>query len=415
MILILECIVARRLCILFAGLVLIAAISAVYLTLPWQEGVCKLRTTSSVGQIFNYSIDSGYATTASKPDSLADISEDISGAKHYFTIPFKDRKLLGCLVVKGKSQYTVYADLNGNNSLADEEPLAVRHKKNRVFNFRSTFFGPASLKGDTACKASFYLFITNHVGSIHVAPARIKTGKIRINGQRHKIALADLDYDGKYKTHFTPASITPESTVYSPMCDRLSFDCNLDGKAQDCYFIAAESGPLPKLILINDQYYSVEIKHNKVLASPATPALGTLKLNTHNSSMHLYSDTYRCMIDSKNAVELPAGDYTAIYAINRFADANGDIWEATSKHTAVASFRITDGLETAIDLPTSFSLKTSADLKNGNCDIGIKLFSTDNTEYSPALSKAKDKTAEPVINIVDEKNNSLHVGTMEYG
>ncbi|MCK5000942.1 MAG: hypothetical protein KAS23_15475, partial [Anaerohalosphaera sp.] len=171
-------------------------VSYYYVTTPRQEGVCKLKTVSSVPYLYEYDIVHFFRTSDKKPESLSDFPEDVDGQKLFFTIPFTNRQLNGCLVDHGQKRYTVYIDLNGNNSLADEKPLDSRKKKYSSQNGSIHLFGPATLKQDVTVRTPFYLFLTNFTGGIHIAPTTVAKGKIRVDGKIHKVMLADLDFDG---------------------------------------------------------------------------------------------------------------------------------------------------------------------------------------------------------------------------
>jgi hypothetical protein len=388
-----------------------------HMTTLGKEGISKLKTVSSIPYLYEYDIVAFFRTKDKKPESLLDVPENTDGEKIFFTIPFTDRDMNGCLIDHGENRYTVYADLNGDNSLSDEKPLLSQKKTFNSPDYAIYLFGPSSIKSGNVTTSPFYLFLTNHTFGIHIAPTTIRKGKIRLNGVIHKVVLADLDFDGEYKTYFSPERLNSGGIGYEALCDRLLFDIDSDGKLRNRYFIRMESGPLAKLININRQYYSIQISDKELHASPVSPEFGTLKLNTHKSTMHLYSDTYSCFIDSANTATLPAGNYSVIYSQNHFKDANGNIWTCRSKRSSgpAADFEILANHETSVEFPKSFLLKTTAEYKAEKCEIKLALFSENGKEYTPLIQKNDETVAEPAIKIYDEQNTIVHFDKMKYG
>ena len=167
----------KKIGILFLALLITAGLGVAlyhYMTTPREEGVCKFKTVSSVPYLHEYDIVLFFRTKDKKPESLLGIPENIDGQKIFFTIPFTHRDLNGCLIDHGQKRYTVYVDLNGNNSLADEKPLVSQKKKYHSPDDAIYLFGPVSLKPDNAITTPFYLFLTNFTGGIHIAPTTIK-------------------------------------------------------------------------------------------------------------------------------------------------------------------------------------------------------------------------------------------------
>ena len=406
----------KKITILLLVLLITAVLGVVvhhYMTTPWQEGVCTLKTVSSVPYLYAYDIVNFYWTSERNPD-IPDISGNsitCDGRKILFSVPFKHRNLNGCLFDRGQSRYTLYADLNGNGSLTDEKPVVSQKKSDSFF-----LFGPLSLTDETTKNAPFYLFLSNFTAGIHIGPATIKKGKIKLNGNIHDLMLADLDFDGQYKTHFSPEYLK-DGGLWSPaVCDRLLFDIDGDKKFIDCHSLRYENLPLPKLIRLDKQFYSINISEKKLLASPVTPAMGTLKINTHESSMHLYSDTYPCFIDLANTAQLPTGNYSVIYSQNHIKDKQGDIWTWCFKRSgSAADVTMVANQETTLEFPTSFTLKTSVDYKDGKCGIRIRLFSDNSKEYTPLFQKNDENIQKPKLTILDENDTAIHTGTMEYG
>lgn len=391
-----------------------------YMTTPRQEGVCKLKTVPSLSYLYKYDIVNFYWTSEKNPDintdSLSGIPKNISGRKIFFSIPFRDRTLDGCLFDHGQNGYTIYADLNDNGSLTDESPV-VSHKQTYDDGDFLFLFGPLSLTDKTVLTAPFYLFLSNFTAGIHIGPTTIKKGKIKLNGHVHDLMLADMDFDGQYETHFSPECLKGEGIWNPALCDKLLFDLDRDKEFVDCYFLRRENLPLPKLIQLNNKYYSIKINDDILTASPTTPETGILKLNTHQSSIDLYSDTFSCLIDSANTVELPIGNYSVLYSQNQIKDSNGDIWSWRSSRSSepAANFTITDNQITTVAFPTAFTMKTSVDYEDGKCGIRIRLFSDTNKEYAPIFQKNDNNPQEPTLTILDENNKEIHTGQMEYG
>lgn len=388
-----------------------------YMTTPSTPGVCKLKTVSSVPYLHKDDIVNFYWTSKRNPD-IPDISEGLApvkGRKILFSVPFKHRDLNGCLFDQGQNGYTIYADLNNDGSLADETPV-VSHKQTYDDEDFLFLFGPLSLTDNTETPP-FYLFLSNFTAGIHIGPTTIKKGKIKLNGSIHDLMLADLDFDGRYKTHFSPECMKGKGLLNPALCDKLLFDFDGDKEFTTRYFLESELLHLPKLIRLEKQYYSVEVTDNELTALPSTPQTGTLRLNTQQSSFELYSDTYPCIIDYVNTVELPAGNYSVLRDFNFIQDKDGNIWNWCSIPNSgpIANFAIVPDQETTLEIPLSFTLKTSVDYKKGKCRVRIRLFSDNNKEYVPIFQKNEKQTREPTLTILDENNKAIHTGQMEYG
>ncbi|MCE5185152.1 MAG: hypothetical protein LLF76_03400 [Planctomycetaceae bacterium] len=386
-----------------------------YLSIPKEEGVAHLKTVSSVAYLYEYDVVNFFWALDKEPESLSGMPENISGDKTFFSIPFRDGNLTCCLFDKGNQDYTLYADLNGNNSLSDEKPIQS-HKKNYRHDGSLYVFGPLSLNDPGS--AAFYLILSNHLRGIHVAPTTVQKGKIRINNQIHEIMLADLDFDGKYQTYFSAESLLSNTLGRDTFCDRLLFDIDGDGRFINRYFTQMECMPLPKILNIyNSRYYALELRDKKLLTTPLNPELGTLRLNTYQSSLHLCSDTCSYLVDAVNLIQLPAGRYSIIYNRNNFTDPNENVWTCWSRRDAVGgrSFVIAPNAETQVEFPTTFLLTTDVSYVEGNCSIGVQLVDSGKAVYAVAIQKNGQTVAKPVITIYDEKQAAIHSGTMEYG
>ena len=406
--------------IILAALAIAGVVLHDYLTTPKEEGVCKLRTVSSKPYLYEYDIVHFFWTTPQKPELLLDSPENITGQKLFFTIPFTHDNLNGCLFDHGQNHYTIYADLNGNNSLADEKPFMSRKKKYRSPDGGVIYlFGPVSFKTESITTAPFYLFLSNFTGGIHIAPTTIQKGKIKINNNIHNIMLADLDFDGEYKTSFSPEYLINGTLLNESICDRLLFGHEGDDSFVNRYFIRMDIMPLPKLLKLSNQYYSFRVDNasKEIITKPTQPEFGTLKLNTEKSSVELFSDTYSCFINDANLTTLPTGNYSVVCSQNNIKDLNGDIWTWRSARRSgpAADFEITANQQTTVSFPTSFSLKTIIEYKDKTCQISIKLFSELNKEYIPLFEKNDEAVRKPILTIYDEQNALMYTGTMEYG
>jgi hypothetical protein len=383
------------------------------LRLPQSEGVCRLETVSSVPYLFKHGISNYFLALDEKPPALSPVPVSPDTLQRYFSIRFKNRTLNCCLI--GEEGYILYADLNGDNSFSDEKPLGFR-KEFYADNEFIYLFGPLSF-ADDASTAPFYLCRTDYSAVIHAAPVTVKTGKIRIGDSVHSVMLADLDFDNRYITRFSPECLLENAGWGAAQCDRLLFDLDSDKSFVNAYFERMERTPLCSLIRIDNTFYAVDVMADTLTASPQAVQTGTLKLNTESSSLMLYSDTYCCFVDSRNLVELPAGQYSVIHCQNHFKAPDKSIWTCRSMRTSgpAAQFSISADSRTSVTFPTAFALRTNIAYDQGDCRIGIELVDDSGIVYAAGIQKNYDRTDKPKISVCDSANKVLHTGTMEYG
>jgi len=380
---------------------------------PQAEGVCALKTVSSVPYLAKYVISHYFRALDEKPPSLSGVPQTDPDQTTFFSVPFRHRNMYCCLVAE--DTLTLYADRNGNNDLLDEKPLSPRRQK-IVDNVFLNVFGPLSL-ADDASTAPFYLYLPDDSAAIHRAPVTLSTGKIRIGESLCDVILADLDFDNRYITRFTPACRGPEAPWIDGLCDRLLIDLDSDGLFANRSFEQMERMPLCSLIRFQDGFYAIDIVADTLTAAPVTPPTGTLKLNTESSSLMLYSDTWCGFVNSSSTVELPAGRYTVAYAQNTFKDSRGDLWTCRSKSQsgAAPAFAISRGFPTRFCFPLAFRIQTDVAWGQEACQIDVELIDDTGTAYIPQIRKNHENTENPKISIVDGKGAVLHTGTMEYG
>lgn len=387
---------------------------------PKEEGIARLKLESAIPYIYNGRVPCQYyPTNSQKIDRLMDLPPETSGETLFFTLNLPDRDIAGCFSPNGKNRYRLYLDTNGNNQLSDEQPFnSFRKFPYRFKEPQYAIFGPISINNkDTQNYAPFYLFFTNHVSYIHIAPTTVRTGQIKLGDAVYDAALGDLDFDGRYATVFSPEKMCKGRYL----CDELNLTMpdnkSLRGVTPDV------QTPFSELIYLNQHHYSVTIPPDgsSLSIKPTTPEMGFFSVNSEKCSLFLYSNACsNSLLDITGATQVPAGDYLVYFAYITTKDDQGIRWAYRTKgrNNQVAAFEVVAGQTTQINFNPTFTLVPSIDLKNGDCSIDLNMFDQNGISFFPGFEKNDGNTrtwGKPVLSILAENGDTLHTGSMEYG
>jgi hypothetical protein len=387
---------------------------------PKEEGIARLKLESAIPYIYNNRVPCQYyPTNSQKTDSLIELPADTSEETLFFKLNLPDSEIAGCFSPNGKNRYRLYLDTNGNNQLSDEQPfISFRKFPYRFKEPQYAVFGPISINNkDTQYYAPFYLFFTNHVSYIHIAPTTVRTGQIKLGDAVYDAALGDLDYDSRYATLFS------QERMYNRgyLCDEISFTISDNTSALG--FNTVANTPFSELLYLNQRYYSVTIPPDGSSLSmmPTTPEMGLFSVNSEKCSLYLYSNACsNSLLDITGATQVPAGDYLVYFAYITTKDDQGIRWAYRTKgrNNQVAAFEVVAGQTTQINFNPTFTLVPSIDLKNGDCSIDLNMFDQNGISFFPGFEKNDGNTrtwGKPVLTILAENGDTLHTGSMEYG
>ncbi len=393
-----------------------------YMTIPREEGVCKLKTVQakpSISPPFNTPfIQQRTNVSRKKPDQILDMpTEKNSETPLYFVFTLNQIKFPG-VVYRGEKQWTIYADINLNGKLSDEK--AVVGKIRKKSQYRTDYvFGPLSIEDPSPLPIPpVYLAFSNyHYISLH--PAHYRTGKIRLNGTIYRVALMDGNYDGKHNSLF----VSPKGKNYEFDCDVLAFDMNQDRNFSPRYYQAPlEVFPLSRYIKVQTQYYEIISSEDghQLRLNPAEPAMGKLKVGKNTSiSCQLYSDAQSSVAEFTDEINLPAGQYVAYGGKLTLNDSNGDKWRFSGsrfeRQGPLTSFTIQPDKTHEIALGPPFTITSSVGKANSKINIRIRLQGRGGETFSARVYKNGHSLPRPTLKIFDENEVEIHTGQLEYG
>ena len=367
-----------------------------------------------------------------KPADLLDLPADIfetSPDIRFYHLPVGRHKAFVLVQNLSDDRARVWIDANLNNRLSDEKPLSGVPKKYSYSNSDSINyfdFGTVSLVGERFTSSRFCM-VEYQKRCVMAFPETYNRGTIRLGRTLYRVAVIDGDYDGAFRTLYSPS----ENQRYWA-CDAFILDNpsrNLLNRSRLDY---GKMIPLGRYVKCDPHrynpalpedtkgyYYTVSISPDgkTVQMTPAEPAMGTLKIgNNIRFSSHLLSDAASQHTGFQNAITLPAGRYQMQWGTLTFTDSDGgelELFADFRNDTRKGLFEIAEGQTTTLNPGPPFTVKTDINTQSSDkLSINAGLVGNEGESYGLRIERSAKR---PELKILAENGDTLHTGTMEYG
>ncbi|MGE5294291.1 MAG: hypothetical protein ACM3VT_05630 [Solirubrobacterales bacterium] len=285
---------------------------------------------------------------------------------------------------------------------------------------------PIGGAGSGSADGRFYVRCSrpNAPSTLLTRPASFRTGRLRLDGETHRVAVADGDYDGAFRSILSLPLDRPERL---PASDVFGIDLNHNGTFEISLGGQSEVMPLGRLVKIRDAYYALDVAPDgtSLALSRTEPQLGTLAIEPNDVAvaLRLWSDAAEQCLAQGRTWQLPAGKYKAIHATLTKTDTSGHVWTVSSNTSSrftrlgpLEYFTIEPGITTSIRIGPPFVLKTDVvQTAAAQVSIGMVLIGCAGEEYWGIQQQEQRRPSPPALRIVDEKGTVLETGTFEYG
>jgi len=353
-----------------------------------------------------------------KPAGLKVLPKDISGRPSYYVAGVGGREVP--LVLYGSKTPKLFVDVRGDGDLSDQKPYQTAPAWRGLFLSAqsSTVYGPIAIdvpsNGQTA-QAKFKVQLLDMGGDAHylqLFPAEMLTGQAKLGGKSYHLGIVDGNLNGRYDDVL---SLSPE-----PTGDWLGIDLDGDGKFDERMFESGEVIPLPRIMQVNDTYYSVNVEPDGSAISfeKTEPKLGTLDIGLPDAALTLLSDTgLHRLADSEGKWQLPAGRYaTWELTLNR-NDQKRARWamQSVSNTGKLKDFEVREGETVALKAGPPLTLKTDVQQAGSNVSVGLSLVGQAGEEYAPGVERNGQSVSAPTLRILNESGKVLASGSFQYG
>lgn len=269
-----------------------------------------------------------------KPASLKAVPGALDREPMYFVAMIAGRPVT--FAVDARVPPTLYADLDGDDDLSDEQEAAGKEVSRRGTAARIYEFGPLAFpvpggRVDAAIQVKADLVARNE---LRVYPAGLQSGMATSRGRAFRIALLDCNLNGHYDDKCVVPIVCKDATEW----DGLAVDQN----GNNDFNLTAEGlweiQPLTPMCRLGKDYYRVTAERDGsgVWLEPAHLKPGTLDLSAAKTQMdlllfgecgfvHLRCPPYKH--------ELPEGRYAVWQASVAHIDAERNIWTLRSNET----------------------------------------------------------------------------------
>jgi len=362
-----------------------------------------------------------YDATRVRPAALKEVPADAPREPAYFAIRVEDRDIPGVMYrsIRPPGEVVFWLDTDGDGLLSDEKGyLGVRLT---ILVLSMTYqFGPVYLRqGNTDPGGDvFYVQCTNGEW-FTLWQAFYREGQLLLNGKTRRIALVDLDFDGRFNESFVPPAVDSRD----PGCDVLALDLNGDsqfnyGKTGD-----SEVMPLSKLIKVDGNYYSMDVAQDggTIELRQAKPAFGQLDLGNEEVVLGLWSDAGHQRLSSFGGkLSLPAGRYAVVSLDLTEKDAAGSRWTFDMRERAGAgqlgSFEVRPGATTSFKIGPPFQIRTAMKRFGNAPDVTVDFDyeGQGGERYSSAPKKDGKEPPEPGFKIVNSAGQVVQSGQFAY-
>jgi hypothetical protein len=349
----------------------------------------------------------------------------------YYQIKCGDRQIPA--VIDLSKRLKLCLDTNGDGSFSQERCLTATRVRASKAGTGYWLFGPVSLvseDGPSKAESRFYVisYGPDAPRSMLLYPASYKTGKLSLGGRALRVALVDVDHDGRFRSTLS----LPLGTRWrAPGCDLFALDLTQDGKFEFSLVGQSEVMPLGRMVPVGGAYYAIDIAADgmSLALSKAEPQFGSLVIEPNDTSafLRLWSDAADQYLPGGRQWQIPAGRYKAIHAVIERRDPSGDVWTFWSNVSQSSEygyvrvgpldfFEIRPGETTSIRIGPPFVVKAVVQqTSQGSVLIDAVLKGSAGEEYLMNFQRNHRRPPERAFKIIDEEGNVLVADTFKYG
>jgi len=197
---------------------------------------------------------------------------------------------------------------------------------------------------------------------LSIYPAHYRSGRLRIDGRLHHVAMVDGDYDGRFDSVVSLPANSPWRWTHS---DVFAIDSDRNGRFEVAlYARPSEVMPLSRMVLVGGHYCAIDVSADgrELGLRPVEPERGRLAVEPADAELQLrlWSDAAdQCLSSTGGSWDLPAGTYQTLYAILGLKDPNGNTWRVSMPREAGAltSFAIRAGETTSLRIGPPFTVQ----------------------------------------------------------
>ena len=359
-----------------------------------------------------------------RPSQLKGTPEGLSGSASYFAADLGKRKLL--MAMASVDPPKLYADTDFDGDLSDEKAFEGKipkaNPKGSSSRRRQTIFqfGPIPLAGQEGEKGQGMKMVVRWYSGgsyVYLFPTVCRTGKVRLGESSCKVVLIDGDLDGRYNSVFAGMSPSGQRT---PRPDYLGIDLDQDGEFTNSGMDRWERLPLTKMIEVDGRYYNLTASPDgaELRIAKATPKMGTLEMRDRDLQVLVMCDSgYLCIRGSKGRMNIPVGQYRAVYGLLSHTDKKGANWTLRCRAGMgnLTNFEIGEGQVLKFNAGAPLSLKADVQKRGSTVTIGFSAVGQAGENYAGGAQKDGKRLPPPKLKILDEKGEVLSQGAFEYG
>jgi len=385
-----------------------------------EEGQCKLVPTKfdPSNPLFGLTYRL-LSAQAGKPHAVRDLPAGFDWPCYYMMKTAGKQVLL---VKNLSAKPSLCVDTRGDGVLSQQRCFAGTNTR------KLWRFGPISLASEAGANetdGSFYMECSrgDAPGSLTVYPAFFHTGKLRLAGKIYQVAVADGDYDGRFRSFLS----LPLDRGRRPALDAFAIDLNRNGKFENSASGRSEIVPLGHLVRVADAYYAIDIAPDgtSLTFSRTEPSLGTLVVEGDDLAVQLklWSDAASQCLAPGRQWQLPAGQYAAVHATLEKKDAARNVWTFSGGLSAAPgdlgsldSFVIKPGETTSIKIGPPLVVKAEVQrVAAGLVSIRPVITGCAGEQYQTDFQRNHKRAPQPKLKIVDEKGTVLVTDKFQYG
>lgn len=391
---------------------------------PVEEGWCSLKpkavgnpTTNALAILAWQVLEPGL----SRPNDISDLPSGFNQAC-YYRMRTGDTGLALAIDLSSTEKLSFDADHDGR--LSDEQCFPPRSVELRS-NVKRRRYGPIRLRcgpSDADGAVVFYAISppVSQPALLSLYPAFYRTGKLRIDGRVHKVAVMDGDYDGRFGSLI---SLPASARLRLPGSDVFAIDINRNGKFEaSLYTRSNEVMPLSRMVRLGESYYAVDVSADgsRLALTKTQPAFGRLAIEPPDArvQLKLWSDAADQFLSCDAGTwDLPAGTYQAIDPVLSLPDPNRGLWVFRAIDAGKLSlFTIRPNETTRFRIGPPFTV-TAGVRKNADGTVSISPVITGcaGEQYQADFERNGRRAPEREFKIVDEEGTVLIADNFEYG
>lgn len=356
--------------------------------------------------------------TPVRPAGLREVPADAPRDPAYFVVHVGDRDVPGVTYRSARSlnQVKLYLDTDGDGSLSDEREYVGRRVP--YIQVTATYqFGPVGMRQGILSPGGdvFYVECSNGLW-LTLHPTFLREGTVALDGRTYRIALVDIDFDGRFNETFVP----PAESSRQPGCDVLAIDLDRNSKFSYGHAGDSEIMPLSGLVEVAGKYYAIEVAEDgsEISFRRVQPQFGFLDVGGEEVTLGLWSDAaQQRWSGSGRSLTLPVGRY-GVVSLELTRKDFGDRWTFTLGKGGpgqLSDFEIRPGQTTKFQIGPPFTIHSSLQRAGRDVLVSFDLEGRGGERYIPGAKKNDAVVAKPTFKIVDAAGRTVHSGQFEYG